>query len=190
MTTPLSSVAPSTQPTSLRTWAFWRDLLIFFLVFSWLGHWLEMLIIALGTLINPELDVAGIFNHWLEPYHVYGFAAVAIILLFRALPRKVRTNLPAHFLINTLVCAVIEYLTALAILWRFGHRFWDYSDQFLNLNGHICLLNSLFFGVLATLFSFWLYPFLDRHLQRVSGHVRNFTAAWLSLAMIVAMVLT
>ena len=165
----------NTKVEELRKFTFWRDLLIYFFAFSWIGHWLEMGWLTLVRFFTGRETSFGIFNNWLEPYYVYGFAIVIIILLFTVLPmpKKPFKKISAHFGVNTILCAVVEYIAGVIIVWRFGHRFWDYSDRFMNLHGHIYLEHAIYFGILATTFSFWIYPFLQEKLKRAPQYIRN-----------------
>ena len=161
----------------LRTWDFWRDIIICFTAFSWLGHFMEMAIIGVGCLFSGRTTNFGIFDNWFEPYYVYGFAVIAIIIIITILPKKIARNLPAQFVINTAVCMIFEIIAGLFILWQYDRRFWDYSEKFLNFHGFICLENSLFFGVAATGFSYFLYPILRRNLEKIiPPRIRNIAA--------------
>ncbi|WP_353505773.1 hypothetical protein [Thomasclavelia cocleata] len=44
----------------------------------------------------------------------------------------------------------------------FNARWWDYSEQLLNLNGRITLKNTIAFGLLGLLLLFFINPFFSK----------------------------
>lgn len=90
---------------------------------------------------------------------IYGFGAVAILLLtrrYRSSPLKV-------FFLSQLIAGTLELLTGLILHRRFGVRLWDYNVEiwnWLNIGGYICLRSVLFFGVSGLLLSYVIYPLL------------------------------
>ena len=57
-----------------------------------------------------------------------------------------------------LVGTVVEYLCSWGQEALFGSRSWDYSYMPFNLNGRVCLLYSVFWGILGVLWIKDLYP--------------------------------
>ena len=90
---------------------------------------------------------------------IYGFGAVAILLLtrrYRSSPLKV-------FILSQLITGTLELLTGLILHRRFGVRLWDYNVEiwnWLNIGGYICLRSVLFFGVSGLLLSYVVYPLI------------------------------
>ena len=94
---------------------------------------------------------------------IYGFGA--LLVLFVGLPLAHRPLLCA--LAGTLAASVLEYLTGEAMEALFHVRYWDYSDQKWNLRGHICLLSSAVWAVMAWLMTCAIHPLLSPVLHRV-----------------------
>ena len=69
----------------VRTWPFWRDLGIYFIVFSFAGHWAEMLFcynIYLGVFMGDvDFSEVMLWHQWLFPYFAEGVAVVLIVVL-------------------------------------------------------------------------------------------------------------
>ncbi|MDR2336598.1 MAG: putative ABC transporter permease [Candidatus Nomurabacteria bacterium] len=158
----------------LKQLYFWRNLAIYFTFFSFVGHWLEILVAVFSKyFLNYEIGY-GIMNNFTEPYNIYGLGAVVCILIVTALPKKITKNIFLQYLVNVVVCAVVEYVSALIIVWRFGKNiFWDYSHLPFNLHGHVHLLNSLLFGLAATIFVRIIYPFLEKCLKALHPKLVN-----------------
>lgn len=96
-----------------------------------------------------------LFGPWIP---IYGFGAV--IILWLTLP--VRENIVLIYLLGMTGATVLEYVTG-AVMERIFHvRYWDYSSQPLNLNGHICLFCSLGWGVFSVLLVRVIHPPIER----------------------------
>lgn len=94
---------------------------------------------------------------------IYGFGAV--IILWATLP--VRQSLPLIFLLGMLSATVLEYVTGAAMEALFKVRYWDYSQQPFNLNGHICLTCSLAWGAFSILLVRFLHPPVEELVLRL-----------------------
>lgn len=64
----------------------------------------------------------------------------------------------AVFFIGLVTGTVLEYVTSLVMEKAFGAVYWDYSHEFLNIQGRVCLKYAIFWGLLSL---FLLYV-LDR----------------------------
>jgi uncharacterized membrane protein len=153
---------------------FWRNLTLYFLVFSFVGHWLEIVFALFAKYVLHQDFVQSILTNWSEPYSVYGAGVVFCIIVFRLLPRKITRHLSLQYLIYVIICAIVEYTAAQIIVWRFGENiFWDYSNQPFNLNGYIYLTNSLLFGLAAMVFILGIYPAAEKFLEKTGDKVLN-----------------
>ncbi|MCD8310909.1 MAG: putative ABC transporter permease, partial [Firmicutes bacterium] len=62
------------------------------------------------------------------------------------------------FFMGMLVGSVVEYVCSWAQETVMGSRSWDYSGMPFNINGRICLLYSIFWGILGVFWIKNLYP--------------------------------
>ena len=76
---------------------------------------------------------------------IYGFGAVVLILSLRFFDKNNYTL----FLGGCLTGSIVEYTMSFLGELLFNARWWDYSKRFLNINGRICLLYALFWGILS-----------------------------------------
>ena len=53
----------------------------------------------------------------------------------------------------------------------FGTRSWDYSNMPFNINGRICLLYSIFWGILGVFWIKTLYPRLSRLILKIPNKI-------------------
>lgn len=94
---------------------------------------------------------------------IYGSGA--IIILFTTLP--VAQSLPLIWLLGMLSATALEYATGAAMERIFKVRYWDYTSQPFNLNGHICLKSSVAWGFFSILLVRLLHPPVGRLLSGV-----------------------
>lgn len=169
-----------------KTWPFWRNLLIYFCVFSVVGHWLEAVyctFIRFGIIPGTYDPNSQIWSDWLYPFVVYGVGAVACVILLYpvkclilAKVKKPFLSLAASFAINALVCTLIELAMGLMLnqpLPDGSLPLWDYRDMFCNFMGQVCLQNALAFGAISTLMVWVIYPVLEKYLARLSEDKAN-----------------
>ena len=153
-----------------KTWAFWRNLLIYFAMFSIIGHWMEAgvcLLIKYGIVPGTYDPTSQIWSDWLYPVPVYGigFVLCAVLLypIKNALQKRIKNVvvcLVISFVANMLVCTAIEFFMGLAV--NADLQLWDYTNMFGNIMGQVCILYSSFFGVVATLMTWVIYPALEK----------------------------
>lgn len=84
---------------------------------------------------------------------IYGFGAMALLLVGTPLLKWP----VAVFFAGMLAASVLEYFTGVAMEAIFKVRYWDYSQKKFNINGHVCLFNSLCWGVLACVLDYFLH---------------------------------
>ena len=94
---------------------------------------------------------------------IYGFGAV-LILIFTF---PVRNSLWLTYLVGMIGATVLEYVTGTVMEAVFHVRYWDYSDQPLNVHGHICLGVSLGWGVFSLLMVRVIHQPVTALLQRL-----------------------
>ena len=78
---------------------------------------------------------------------IYGLCTTLIILLLK----PISSNILLSFLASTIIISFSEYMTSFALEKLFNRRYWDYTEDPLNINGRICLHFSLFWGLLAVI---------------------------------------
>lgn len=140
-----------------------KKIFLYFWITSLLGHYLEVIwIYIMHVTVDATLWKTTIPT--ITPLAApYGFGMVAVILLVIPLIKKYKLHPLGVFVLNALVTGVIEYLCAFVLVLATGrNRYWDYSNEFLNINGYVCLKSAILFGIGATLFVYFVYPTLDK----------------------------
>lgn len=101
---------------------------------------------------------------------IYGSGAI-IVLIF-TLP--VRENAIAVFWIGMISATVLEYITGVVMEKLFHVRYWDYSNQKFNLNGHICLTSSLAWGIFSVLLTLYGHRPIENMVFGISTNMIEF----------------
>ncbi len=94
---------------------------------------------------------------------IYGSGA--ILILFVTLP--VETSLPLVYLLGMTAATALEYVTGAVMERLFQVRYWDYSKQWCNLHGYICLTSSVAWGFFSIVLVRFLHPPVARLLADV-----------------------
>ena len=130
---------------------FFNYLLLFF-IYSILGWIVETTFLAItekkwvdrGFLIGPYCPI-------------YGVGAILIVLYLT----QYKNNFITVFILGVVVSSILEYFTSYIMEKLFKTRWWDYSNEKFNLNGRICGLNSLLFGLCSIGVIYFIQPILS-----------------------------
>lgn len=134
-----------------------KIIFILFIFYSMIGWIIEVLdqfyrkkrFINRGFLIGPYCPVHGI-GALLMVLLLSGITDSYIILFFSA----------------SLICTILEYITSFLLEKIFKARWWDYSCYKFNLNGRVCLQNSIFFGIAGVFIVKIANPFVVKFIMQ------------------------
>ena len=140
---------------------------LWFIVYSFMGWAYES---AICSVEQKRFINRGFLKGPLCP--VYGFGALTCILL---LYRRTE-NIVALFLMGMFLTCVVEYITAVLLEKLFDSKWWDYSNRRFNLNGRICLLGAMVFGVLSVLLIKVFHPHISALAAQAPGWLQTVLA--------------
>lgn len=126
-------------------------------VFGWLAEVLYDLVL-LGKFVNHSSLIYGPIGG------AYGIGAVLIAL---CLNRFEDSSYIKIFLVSFALGTIGEYIMSWGMELVLGFTAWDYSHLFLNINGRVCLLYSLFWGILGILWVKWIMPFFNKIIAKI-----------------------
>lgn len=139
-------------------------LFLYFLIYSILGWIMEVIRVFIDT---KKLEKRGFLISPCCP--IYGCGALIITYVF-----KFCLNNPFElFVLSVIFCSVLEYFTSYFLEKLFGARWWDYTDKKFNLNGRICLINSLLFGVISSAIVYFINPLINYLLNLIPIDILN-----------------
>jgi uncharacterized membrane protein len=130
--------------------------LLYLAVYSFIGWIVEVLWVFARS---QHLENRGFLTGPFLP--IYGIGAIVLILFVEPYVR----NPFLVFLASVVVTSTIEYVSSLVLDKLFHVSLWDYHDRRFNLNGRICLENSLGFGALGLLLIYVLQPLISAGLK-------------------------
>lgn len=135
----------------------------YFIIYSVIGFCIETLfgLITKGVLESRKSFLYGPFCS------IYGLGAVIMLLGLQKFKKNNYTLFAGGFVIGS----IIEYVISFIGEWLFHIKWWDYSDVPFNMNGRICILFSLFWGMLAIYLVSHLNPIIDKMLSKIKCNV-------------------
>ena len=133
--------------------------ILYFFVYSFLG-WIIETIYALFA--HGYFVKRGFLYGPICP--IYGFGAIALILLTKKIYKKPFIK----FLIATIAFTLFEYVVSIMLENIFGLRWWDYSNDFLNIQGRISLIYSLFWGLIGWILLEKLHPIIKNKVEKIN----------------------
>ena len=135
-----------------------QSLVIYFIIYSFIGWSAETAyafynlghFVKRGFLFGPVCPL-------------YGYGAVILILFFK--------NYKKHslklFVYAGFIFTVFEYITSYILDALFKLKWWDYSNDFININGRVSILYSIVWGIVAILFLNHLHPFMSKKVDKL-----------------------
>lgn len=160
-------------------------LLLYFLLFSFLG-WLLETFYSLYEL--GHFTKRGFLYGPLCP--IYGWGALILILYFSKYKRK---SIKLFFS-AAIIFSIFEYAVSYGMDALFAAKWWDYTNEFFNLNGRISLFYSFVWGIAAILFINNIYPFFKKKLNillsKIPYKIQLYTLQFLGLILIIDTVMS
>lgn len=154
----------------------------FFFIYSVLGWLVECLY---STFDQKKLC----FNRGflLGPYcPIYGCCALFMILILN----KYINDPLALFIFIMTSTAFFEYLTSFIMEKIFNVRWWDYSNLPFNIEGRICLIVILGFGILGFLLMYVIHPALYNIVTKIDKDILTILSLLLLVIFIIDYILS
>ena len=149
---------------------------LLFMIYSISGWLIE--VVAVGIEKRKFIN-RGFF---IGPYcPIYGVSAVIMILTLS----NYKNDPLALFILAAFVCTFFEYITSFIMEKLFQARWWDYSNKTFNINGRVCLENSVVFGIFGVILICVVNPFITGFLNTVSNNVIIYISSILLVALII-----
>lgn len=118
------------------------ELLTYFIIYSVLGWVMESIV---RTIAERKIINTGFLTGPLCP--IYGFGACIMILFLSHL----KSRIVLLFVISVVVLSAWEYVVGVLLEKLFHTKYWDYSDHKFNIQGRVCLTNSICWGVIRNI---------------------------------------
>ncbi|MBT1173333.1 putative ABC transporter permease [Bifidobacterium sp. MA2] len=157
--------------------------------------WLFTVACVFGLAIETVYHFAMYHGEWQDragllwgPFSpIYGCGAVLVTV---ALNRLWKSNPFLIFCASALIGGAFEYATSWFMEVAFGITAWDYTGQWLSIDGRTSGKYMVFWGLIGLAWVHWILPRLLRLIQRIPWKVRYSLTAVCAVLMIVDIVLT
>jgi len=123
---------------------------------------------------------------------IYGTGAVVLAVIVNPLKEYLHSAVPAGLpyylaamaaviVAGMLLCDIVEFITSVLLEKLFHARWWDYSGKFLNIQGRICLMHTVYWGIATVAFLYVVHPLVNSVGKNITAK-----AIYLSLLIILA----
>ena len=138
-----------------------RYIIVFF-IYAFLGYVSEVIFCSVPQ--RRFVNRGFLYGPWLP---IYGFGAMIVLIIlhpFASYPVLV-------FIMGFLFTSCLEYFTSWLLEKLFSVKLWDYSKHKVNINGRVCLRNSLLFGIMSLAVEYLVQPWVARIVGSISPMV-------------------
>ena len=108
------------------------------------------------------------------------YGSGAVMMLFVSIPLK--DNPVLVYFAGCVAATLLEYVTGVAMEALFKVRYWDYSSQPLNFQGHICLTSSIAWGFLTLFLVYVIHEPVQRIVLGLNSTVATVAAFCITIA--------
>lgn len=139
-----------------------KKYILYFFFFSFVGWIMETLYsyIVLGHFTNR-----GFFYGPICP--IYGCGGIMLLTFIS----KTKKNPIQLAIVSIAVFSLLEYVIGYELEALYKIQLWDYTNDFLNLNGRISLFYSLAWGIIAIIFVYLIIPILNSFFHKLSSKI-------------------
>ena len=124
---------------------------LYFFIYGFVGWCTE---VAYATVKQKKFVNRGFLNGPICPVYGVGIGMVVMLL------EPMNGTIVSLYVVSTALVTTIEGVTGYLMDKLFHHKWWDYSNQPLNIGGYVCLLFSLAWGVACVLIVRVIHPFV------------------------------
>jgi len=138
------------------------NLISFFIVYSFFGWILES---VYKSILKKNFVNSGFLHGPFCP--IYGVGAIIMYVFLD----EFKANSIILFFTGFVVLSVWEYFVGWLLEKTFNTKYWDYSESKFNIKGRVCLLNSIFWGILGIVFIEIISPFIESKLLLIDFNI-------------------
>ena len=89
------------------------------------------------------------------------------------------------FFVSIIVLTIWEYIVGVMLEKIFKTKYWDYSKQKFNFQGRVCLVNSIYWGILAVVLIKYIHPFIQSLMTKIDTSLLKYIVIIFALVMLV-----
>lgn len=136
-----------------------KRILAYFIIYSFLGFIIETIfgMLTKGVIESRQSCLYGPFCC------IYGLGAAVMIPGLQKFKKKNWTL----FLAGAIEGSIVEYVISWLGEIVFHIKWWDYSNMPFDINGRICLLFTIFWGILALVLMKLINPYIEKFIDKI-----------------------
>ncbi len=136
-----------------------KRILAYFIIYSFLGFIIETIfgMLTKGVVESRQSCLYGPFCC------IYGLGAAVMIPGLQKFKKRNWTL----FLAGAIEGSIVEYIISWVGEMIFHIKWWDYSNMPFDINGRICLLFTIFWGILALVLIRLINPYVERFIDKI-----------------------
>ena len=139
-----------------------------FFVFSAVGWAIECTYRSLG---ERKIINSGFLYGPMCP--IYGTGCLVFDLILVPMSEPIEKRLIVVLLLGMVLADAVEYATSYIMEKLFNARWWDYSNNFLNLHGRICFKHTCYWAIFAFVYVYIIAPVYRYALSFISQDIRT-----------------
>lgn len=153
----------------------------YFIIYSVVGWILESIY---RSICDKKLINSGFMY---GPYcPIYGFGAIIMIFVLQNL----KTNITLLFIGSFVLLSLWEYMVGVILEKVYNTKYWDYSNHRINIQGRVCLTNSIYWGILGVIFTLIIHPFVIKMTALMPVNILKYIDISVLLIMIVDLIIS
>lgn len=154
---------------------------LYFILYSVIGWLCETIFCSVG---QRKFVNRGFLNGPICP--IYGVGALLVLYLFQGFAN----NILLLFLASMVATSIVEYITSFLLEKLFHLTLWDYSNRPFNINGRVCLRNSLLFGLMAVILVHFIHPAFEKWMDKIPQSISIGISIFLFIILLIDCIFT
>lgn len=158
------------------------QILQYFIIYSFLGYVIETLygLLTKGVIESRQSMLYGPFCC------IYGLGAICLLCI----PKGAKKNNWTLFIAGFVIGSVVEFVVSWVGECIFHIKWWDYSNYPLNINGRVCIIFSIFCGILTICLNKVMNPTVDKIVEKIPNKVLHVATIILIIFMAIDFAIT
>lgn len=153
----------------------------YFIIYSFMGWILESIY---KTFYAKRFVNSGFLHGPFCP--IYGIGALIMHMFLDVFKEKPIVL----FVVSILILSILEYIVGLLLEKIFNTKYWDYSDSKFNIQGRVCLFNSVIWGFLGVIFTYLIHPIITKEINSIPNNILEYSVILVMLYVLVDAIVT
>lgn len=159
-----------------------KRILAYFIIYSFLGFIIETIfgMLTKGVVESRQSCLYGPFCC------IYGLGAAIMIPGLQKFKKRNWTL----FLAGAIEGSIVEYIISWVGEMIFHIKWWDYSNMPFDINGRICLLFTIFWGILALVLIRLINPYIEKFIDKIPAKLFSIITIGGTILLIIDLLIT